>query len=141
MTSQSGKRSSGWSLRYMLIRPELGSFVGLTVVYSLYSSIIRPLFIVDTIKRVVKEDGSLLINNKRYLINEHSGIYFRFESTFPGRGSGYYVVGLRLRAPSKIKNIPLLTCPKGEMVSYALYLSKFTGLNIEDDIEDLMRYG
>ncbi len=37
MTSQSGKRSSGWSLRSMLIRPELGSFVGLIVVYCFFA--------------------------------------------------------------------------------------------------------
>lgn len=97
---------------------DAGSFVlfkvviGIGTVYALYSRVIKPYFVVDTTKRIVKEECRLCINNEWYAINEHSGIYFRFESTFPGRGSGYYVVGLRLRAPSKIKNIPLLTCPK-----------------------------
>ncbi|MEZ5018201.1 MAG: hypothetical protein R2800_14175 [Flavipsychrobacter sp.] len=105
--------------------------------YICFKGLISPLFLIDKNYRLLKDSGVLLVNGGVYTIDESSGIYRRKVIVSLGNKRGaivYYVVGLRLREPSKVINKGLMICNEYETMSYAKVLANYTGLEIEDDI-------
>ncbi|MEZ5018200.1 MAG: hypothetical protein R2800_14170 [Flavipsychrobacter sp.] len=104
-------------------------FLALTALI-FYKIIYKPFYIVNTKKYILKKGEQLQVGSKLYTLNrETSGIYMGFEETL--RSSGYYTVGLRIRAPYKIKHYPILTCKREEMEAYGKVLADFAGLELE----------